>query len=480
VLATALLAGAVLLQDGEVPAFGSVYLVFADEHAASFVSGFGHVFVCLPDEEITSVDQLLAETALNFGADMGPMGQGSSVGNYRLQPCHELVRKNIFFDQRRVTFFELSVPESSLEDLRADLQTRLRGPHPYGFLRRNCGYYVWDWLDGPDRSPSTHLYLTPRDTVSGILEQYPARSVLVMPSHVEVLQAYLQRAPLEARPTVLRGLWKPERLLDLADRTLRLLALDVAESRATRETYSAVQEVRRRTLEEPHGTFAAQRALAFQEEVAQALRRDWPGDAEGPAASVGVFHDGESDEAGVRLHAEAGIRDVHSLPCAEEVLREIEFLSLTVDVDSGESRADLVLASIGMTREFHSLNRGTSNGAAVGYAGLPDARGTKGAYAQAWIGVDDRTPAGWLGGRVTLVADELQDEADLRALPGASWRYLGTRFAGHLEVHHDFDAETGWRLQQDLLWSDTLTLSASWTRTPQGEDLVAVVLQTRL
>lgn len=71
----------------EVAPFKSVFLVFAEEQAESLVSGFGHIFVCLPNLPTSSVQDLLAAPAVNFGADTSRLGQGMWVGQYKLQPA---------------------------------------------------------------------------------------------------------------------------------------------------------------------------------------------------------------------------------------------------------------------------------------------------------------------------------------------------------------------------------------------------------
>lgn len=469
-----------VLQQGGPPHFKSVHLAFAEEHSASFVSGFGHVFVCLPESEVETTADLMRTTVVNFGADTSPLGKGMWVGEYKLQACHELVRRNAFFDQRKVTFFELTIDPDDLESLRADLIQRLSRSYPYDFFRHNCGQYLWDWLDGPEPSPTAHLYLTPREAVDKILQRFPPRRVRVVRSDADLLQAYLSQSDPSLRGSVIAAIEEPELFLDIQDLTLRLLALKVAESRSNRESHVQLQGIRDATLDQPGGPDAARRLLRFQEELEGRGEQDaWPGEAEGPAVSLGVASSSDSGRLSPRVHLEAGLRDSHTLPQPQGLLREVKFLSATVEGRPDGPAGDLLLASLSSLRDMSRIVQAASNGASAGYLGLPNSTGTSGLFASTWTGWSVRTQSGWFSGRLSLTGDELQDHARVALAPGLTWDILRDSWTFHLEAHYSLRDGLGWEWRQDWLLDRNSTLRIRWVNSPLGEEGLSVDFQYR-
>lgn len=467
-----------LPQEG-VPPFQSVHIAFAEEHSASFVSGFGHLFVCLPEAEVKSTEDLLGSTAVNFGADTSPLGEGMWVGDYKLQSCHELVRKNTHFDQRRITFFELSLTPVELANLREDLERRMRKSYRYDFLRHNCAHYIWDWLEGPVYREVSLLYLTPREALGRILSHYPPCRIRVLRSDLEILELYLEGLPGEEQAEVVRALVDPDALHGIQDRVLRLLTIKVAESRARRGEYERFQEARAEILRAEEGAEDAKRVVAFQERVQEQVGLSWTEESEGPALSIGMIHHKDLGATGMRVHFEAGLRDSHTSPEPEHVLKEVKLLSSTLDAIEGNLKGDVILISLSTLRDATSLSRGASSGASAGYIGLPNSLGSSGLHLSTWAGFSAKLDQGWVGGRLSAVVDELEGKAGMLIYPGMTWDMKMADFVAHCEVNYDFCEGFGLLARQDLILSNSATLRASWVHSPFGEEVLMFGFQFR-
>ena len=463
--------------EGGLHDFASVHIVFVEEHSHDFVSGFGHLFVCLPDREVEEVDDLLGSTALNFGADISPLGKGVWVGEYKLQPTHALVRQNAFFEQRRMTVFELAVPQSDLGPLKADLEDRLSKEYPYDFVRHNCGHYIWDWLNGPGEDPAAAFYLTPREALDRILEEYPPRRIRTVRSEVEILEDRIARTPGVDYADIRSALSDVRSIGKIEDLGTRLLTIKVAESRATKDDYAFLQELRAESLAEQGGAEAAREIIEWRSELSAQDDATWPGEGEGPSVSAMVV--GSPDDQGFRLSVEAGLRDTFTKPVPMHVLKDTHFLRATVEERGGALDSELTLISLATLRDARDLLGGPSSGVSAGYTDLQNPLGTSGLYASTWGGLSIQTSAGWLGGRLSLTADEIHDQVDLSVAAGMTWDLILHDHSLHAEIHQGADG-LGGRLRHDALLSGSLSLRTEWTHSPdEEEDVVSVGLQFR-
>lgn len=458
--------------------FTSVHIVFVEEHSHDFVSGFGHLFVCLPDRKIDSVEDLLGTTALNFGADTSPLGKGVWVGEYKLQTSHALVRQNTFFDLRNLTVFELDVPVSHLGVLKADLEKRLATEYPYDFFRRNCGHYIWDWLNGPDEDPTESVYLTPREALGKILEEYPPRSIRTVRSALEVLEQHILKTPEADRADLAEALSDVQRLKGIEDLRTRLLAIKVAESRANSDDYAFLQELRTESLAEPDGPEAAREIIEWQSALNARTMSAWPTEKEGPAISALATGYPGGDSQGGRLTFEAGLRDPFTQPVPEHAVKDVRFLKASLEGSEDALNAEFILLSIATQRDAGSLLGGSSSGLSVGYTDFLNPLGYSGLFASTWGGLSIRTGAGWLGARLSLTIDEIHDRINLLANPGLTWDLILPGHATHAEVHYG-EAGFGARLRHDAVLSDSLTFLTEWVRSPDDEHVISAGLQFR-
>ena len=258
--------------------------------------------------------------------------------------------------------------------------------------------------------------------------------------------------------------------------------MKVAESQSDRETYSRLQVVRSATLDGPGGQDAARGMLRFQQQYERGEGTNvWmgEGEGEGPAVSFGLASSMNSDGISPRIHLEAGLRDLFTSPRSRELLREVRFLSATVERRKSGIVGDFLLASLSSMRDMGRILQGASNGASAGYLGLPNSIGTSGLYASTWAGWSFRTESGWFGGRLSLTGDELQDRARVSLAPGLTWDILRDSWAFHTEVHQNFRSGLGWECQYDWILGQESTLLLKWLRSPLGENGFSVDFQFR-
>ena len=467
-------------QQAEVPVFESVYLAFSEEHSQSLVSGFGHLFVCLPTREVSNVDDLLGSTALNFGADTSRLGKGMWVGEYKLQTCHQLIRKNTRFDQRTLTFFKLEVSSSELAKLRSDLQVRLTQSYPYDFFRHNCAHYLSQWLESDAPTSVALLYRTPREALTSILQSRPPLEVWTLRSDIEILEDYIGAKDEELYQDVRNAINYPRQLSEIDDLEARLLAIQVAESRSGPDDYAFLQQLRKETLTQQGGPEAARRTIARKNDLTLEDRGDWKVNGEGPHVSVGAVFRDDYQQAGARFSLAAGLRDNFTHPVARNGLRDVKFLGVTVDAFEDETDFGVVLASVSNTRDYGGLLQGTSSGFSVGYTELPNHIGYSGAYVDTWAGLSTQVQGSWVGARIGLVGDELFTDPRLTALGGLTWDASFHSHETHVELNV-FDAgRAGWALKYSYPLSLTYSVGADWTRSPTEADILSIALRIRL
>ena len=201
--------------------------------------------------------------------------------------------------------------------------------------------------------------------------------------------------------------------------------------------------------------------------------------AEGPALSAGLVHYKDVRVTGMRLHFEAGLRDSHTAPESEHVLKEVKLMASTLDAIGGDLKGDVILVSLSTLRNATRLSRGISSGASTGYIGLPNSLGTSGLYLSTWAGYSAKLDLGWFGGRVSAVIDELEGRAGILIGPGMTWDMRVASFVAHCEVNYDYREGFGVLARQDLVLSDSATLRASWLQSPLGEEVWMLAFQLR-
>jgi hypothetical protein len=464
--------------EGGLHDFKSVHIVFVEEHSSDFASGFGHLFVCLPERPIEEFEDLLGATALNFGADISPLGKGVWIGEYKLQATHALVRQNAFFEQRRMTVFELTIPENKLAPLKTDLVDRLSKEYPYDFIRHNCGHYIWDWLNGPNEDPVAAFYLTPREALGRILEEYPPLHIRTVLSDVEILEDYIAQNS-GADSTVIRdALVDVNAIAKIENLGTRLLAIKVAESRANKDEFAFLQKLRAETLSKDGGAEAATDIIEWQSGLSAQNDASWPKEGERPSVSATAIGSPDDGSHGFRFSVEAGLRDSFTEPVPSNVLREIHFLKGTIEERKDSLDIEFILISLATLRDAGGLLGGPSSGISAGYTGLQNPLGVSGLFATTWGGLAIRTDSGWLGGRLSLTADELDSQVDFSAAAGLTWDVVLPDHSLHAEIHYG-EGGLGGLIRHDALLSRSLSLRTELNYFSGGESLASIGLQFR-
>jgi hypothetical protein len=400
--------------------FDKVYLVFAEEHSLEFVSGFGHVFLCLAPAAATSADDLLLCPSLNFGVDLSPAGPGLFDGAYTMQPSFALVRQNSFFQQRRLFFFELRSDAEMRARLWRELQGRLGRNYPYDFFRRNCGYYLSELLLVAQPSASLRPagpYLTPREATNRLLDAFGVAGGLVVSSPGLLAEGRLE-ASAERRDALLSRSRSLAEVASCEDPALKLLYLRMWEARASSSEFAQVAAAKDELLATPQGRAAAAEIQLREVVPFTDLREAWPKDEEGLDYGVGFFGGKASAPAGVSLRFELGIRDWLTPPVQTGVLRDVRVLGLDLDFIGGRCRGELTIGELSTIRDFSGLLGAGSSGARLFFnerASLNDAHGLG---FDVWSGLASRSPAlGWFGLKGHLLADRLYGRARLAFVP---------------------------------------------------------------
>lgn len=414
-------------------AFAEVYVCFAEEHAGDLVSGFGHVFVCLPERPARSADDLLMAPAVNFAADTSPLGEGAWVGRYRLGVCHELIRNNAFFQQRDVYFVRIAMDEASRRRLAQSLIGRLDRPFPYNFLRKNCGVRLAEWIFSA-LEPAAHLegpviYLTPREAMEGIMARVPPEAFFVYRSSASRVAMRASELGPMAVAQAKRAVKDISKTSDVSDPALRLDVIRLNESRASPEEFSRLQELKRDILSLPEGPAVA-RIVVASGNSGQRPMSEWVNSDEGPCLRMGLLHDGKL-KAGVRLGFEAGLRDPFTAPVSSETRRVARILDLELDVFHSEVQTHFVLIGVHIDRDLPSVFGAGSSGFEIGYTDRLNLAGTSGLFVESWSGLALKLPLdSWISARVNLRMDAIHDHPRLRLLPSlsGSTNIFGCRF----------------------------------------------------
>ena len=465
ILLLVIFAGHPSLRAGGLPHFDRVYLVFAEEHSHDFISGFGHVYVVLGLGESEAPESLLLRPAVNFGADISPLGKGPFVGRYEIRDCHELVRKNQAFDQRRLFFAELSIPEGEIEILRESLSNRLDKDFTYDFLRRNCGHYLADWLCGSDTAEA--FYQTPRESFAKILRRHPPARMLSIAANVEILERALRDKDDETRRKVKAALREPATIPDIGDPLLELIAIDIASSRANRLEYELLV-ARRADLLSAADAKSVAKSKSEVSRMAAADKKFIVAENEGPAFALSVIS--REGKLGFSLEAEAGLRDLLTAPRPEHILRETTFLRIKNTVVGNIQDTSATLAAISTIRDFSSALGGGSSGANLGYHDRVDTHGEQGVHVSAWSGIYTRRSNLWYGFATSVLANDLESKACLIFSPLLDFLYSGENgWLARLRVSMPDLDEFCHSVSAERMISEQLLVRFTADRNPRGE-----------
>jgi hypothetical protein len=355
---------------------------------------------------------------------------------------------------------------------------RLSREFPYEFLRRNCGHYIWDWLNGPEEDPATYIYLTPREALAKILSQYPPRRIRTIRSDLEILKTHIAKTPGTNWSDLRMAFADIRSLENIKDLRTRLLAIKVARSRADMHDYAFLQELQAESLAEAGGPEAARDVVEWQSMLNAQTAGPWPKEREGPAISAMATGYPDDDSQGFRITVEAGLRDAFTEPVPEHVLKVTQLLKGSVEGQGDSLKTEFILLSLATQRDSRSLLGGSSSGLSVGYTDLDNPLGASGLFASTWGGLSTQIDAGWLGIRLSLMADEIHDPIDLSAAAGLTWDLILADHAIHAELHQG-STDLGARLRHDALLSDSLTIRTEWTHSPDNLDVVPTGLQFR-
>ncbi len=356
---------------------------------------------------------------------------------------------------------------------------RLGTEYPYDFRRLNCGYYLWDWLSGPEQTQVELLYLTPREALEKILEHHPPKTIRRLRTDLALLEDYLVDLPHSTQDLAGEALTRHEALLELDDLVLRLLVINAAEPNATPLGYDVLQEMRSSTLEARGGKQAAKQLVALQEEAWEEELPSWESAPQGPAVLVGHFSRTDTNESGIMIHWEAGLHDQQATSSSGHSLKEVEFLSGTIQQSEESTKGDLTLFSIGTQRAFTPIRHSASNGASLGYSGLPNTLGLEGLYASAWSGITFKQGGNWFGARLTLSGSDLQAKAEISATPGLTFRRDWGRLKSAANLDFNLSDGPGWFLEQSYLFTEALDFNLGWLESPHRERQLSLTLEYR-
>lgn len=473
----ALLAAPLAFPQEGLHSFDSVHVAFAEEHSSAIVSGFGHVFVCLPSRPVESASDLLHAPAVNFGADTSPLGKGMWIGEYKIQTTHQLLRRNTQFEDRTVTFLEIQTTAEQRTDLRHRLEKRLDGEYPYDFARLNCGHYILDWLGVQNQSWVRHLYLTPRESINLILDSYPPIAKRSFLSGTALLSAYV-RDSLEVDGSTRIHHEELQSAID-DDLVAKLLWLRIQLHRESTAGHRVARESLSALLATQDGADAAARLVRFEESLFRPSTPEWSRGEEGPAVRLGLVRRASSPSIGGLVHFEAGLRDWFSQPRSDHVLRTTQFLSARVIEADGSTTADLVLAQLDTERDFNHLDRRLSNGLKLGYSGIPNDGGLEGAYASAWGGASLGLAESWIGARITASVVELQDHARLQVGPSISFHHSVRGFATSGIASWNSNSQFGWTAAISLIFADGVSIEVRSTSPAEGYSRLEAGIQLR-
>lgn len=131
-----------------------IELVFASGYLSSPSSMYGHTLLKFPRSGKTEGQDLLDYT-LSFGAETGNAGglayvwkglSGGFNGIYATAPFYLKVREYNFVENRDFWIYPIRLDPPALEKLVAHAWEIREMPFPYFFLRKNCSYFLLEFL----------------------------------------------------------------------------------------------------------------------------------------------------------------------------------------------------------------------------------------------------------------------------------------------------------------------------------------------
>lgn len=175
-----------------------IELVFAAAFINSPSSMYGHTLLKFPRR---GKPELLDYT-LNYGADtLGAGGlryiwsglTGGFRGYYATAPFYLKVKEYNFVENRDFWIYSLNVSPAELELLVAHAWELREIGFPYFFLRKNCSYYLLEFLEvarpGQGLTKAFPLWAVPMDTIRRLQEFGWLRQARLRPSRHKILQA---------------------------------------------------------------------------------------------------------------------------------------------------------------------------------------------------------------------------------------------------------------------------------------------------
>lgn len=161
-------------------------IALSEETADAPVSLFGHLFVIIrTTDKQGAAWPLRMETAINVAvAADGPL----DAAEFREVPAHRLLHEATAKEGRSVAVIDLALTKSELAALGAALGDRRGVPVRYDLLRRNCAFYVLDWLSHARPEMARETRWRPVWT--------PRQAVQLIESHFEITER--QRLPAQS------------------------------------------------------------------------------------------------------------------------------------------------------------------------------------------------------------------------------------------------------------------------------------------
>jgi hypothetical protein len=174
-----------------------IELVFAAAFINSPSSMYGHTLLKFPRKGKTE----LLDYTLNYGADTGSSSgmnyvwnglTGGFRGYYATAPFYMKVKEYNFVENRDFWIYPLKVTPAELELLVAHAWELREVGFPYFFLRKNCSYYLLEFLEvarpGGGLVDSFPLWAVPMDTIRRLQEKGWLGEARLRPSRHKVLE----------------------------------------------------------------------------------------------------------------------------------------------------------------------------------------------------------------------------------------------------------------------------------------------------
>lgn len=191
-------------------------LVFATAYLNSPSSMYGHTLLKFPRSGKTEGEELLDYT-FNYGADPGRASGpayvlkgllGGFSGFYSTAPFYMKVKEYNFVENRDFWIYPLRITPAETELLLAHAWEIRSAALPYYFLKRNCSYYLLEFLEvarpGQELTKSFPLWAVPIDTIRRLQAKGWLGEGRVRPSRAKITAAEFAELSGEERSQVTR------------------------------------------------------------------------------------------------------------------------------------------------------------------------------------------------------------------------------------------------------------------------------------